>query len=70
MSHRVAYINPLRIGGGRMRIPSNSVSCIYKNDYGQTVIVSHGTEILVTASVDEISSDLNKSYRVAIWANV
>lgn len=63
---RVAYINPLKIGGGRVRIASSSVSCIYKNDYGQTVIVSHGSEILVTASVDEISSDLNKSYRVMI----
>ena len=58
-----AYINPLKIGGGRVRIASNSISCIYKNYYGQTVIVSNGSEFLVTPSVDEISYDLNRSYR-------
>lgn len=62
------YINPLRIGGGRVRIPSDSISCIYKNDWGQTAVVTtiSQNDILVTASVDEISKDLHESYRVNV----
>jgi hypothetical protein len=66
--NRAYYINPLRIGGGRVRIPSDSISCIYKNDWGQTAVVTtiSQKDILVTASVDEISKDLHESYRVNV----
>jgi len=66
--NRAYYINPLRIGGGRVRIPSDSISYIYKNDWGQTAVVTtiSQKDILVTASVDEISKDLHESYRVNV----